>query len=209
MASHPFPRLWTRLAAIGILLITGVHALANIPAPIRPRLNNLNQPPPPPKKVGAAATFVVRRDAVAEHSRIVIPKKFLPANDTDFRLYQPLNPAKASADPFGSSQRKAVNAGLLLATVISGGGLTVVFVRRRKMRAATGASVITLLLTIALGTTMAAQPPSQPLPDVPLPNAARQAIEVAGADSQVTVEIVERGSEIVLILGKDVPKPGG
>ncbi len=207
MAFHRFCRLWTRLAVIGILLIMGGLASANpMPSPPDSYRRRPEPPPQPPavvKHVGQPASFVVRRDAAQEQSRIVIPRKFLPQG-----VVAP------NEDPFGDnstpnsslvgSRHKAVDAGLLLTTVIAGGGLTVVFVRRRKVGTAVGILVGTLLLTAALGTAMAVEPPA---PAADGGNLLDQA-KIAKVSAQATVEIVETGDEITLILGKDAPQPG-
>jgi hypothetical protein len=58
------------------------------------------------------------------------------------------------------TRQKATYAGLLLATLISGGGLMVVFVLRGKGRAAIGVAAIVVVLTIVLATAVAKAPAS-------------------------------------------------
>ena len=197
MAFHRFWRLSVRPAVMGILLALVTSALANgVPRPRPPREE---APPQPAKHIGQPASFVVRRDAAQEQSRIVIPRKFLPqgavAPNED-----PFGDASTPNSSFVGSRRKAVDAGLLLTTVIAGGGLTVVFVRRRKVGAAAGILVGTLLSTAAPGTAMAVEPPAP----VDGSNLLDQA-KIARVSPQATVEIVETGDEITLILGKDAP----
>ncbi len=199
MAFQRFFRPWTGLIVFGMFAVFEGNALANMaPPPRPPNFQSLVEQDGPP------AAFVLRRDDDEKHSRIIIPRKFLPTGNIVPRIYLPSHNYTTPDDSMDRPQHKAVNAGLLLSTVISGGGLTVVFARRRKVRAAVGVSVITLLLTVALGTVMAAEPPSS----IFLPNPAPIAVEAFGAGSQVSVDLVATGNEIVLILGKDAPQPG-
>jgi hypothetical protein len=151
------------------------------------------EPPanPPVKLEGVTAGFVLRRDGTQERSRILVPKKYLPASEAPT--------VDLSQD--GPQQRTA-NAGLLLATVISGGGLTVVLLRRRKVGAAIGVLVAMLALTGALGAAMAKVPPPNP-PALPRP-----VVEAQVAVPQVMIEVVETGDDIVLILGRNAPRFG-
>ncbi len=168
-----------------VLAINSGPAWANAPAPMRPE-RELSQPPP--RQAGESARFVIRRDANEEHSRIVVPRKLLPAQPAAGRL------------SLSSPQGKAVNVGLMLAVMLGGGGLSVAFARRRKVSAAAGVMVVTLLLVVACCTAMTSAAPRR-LNEANLPNAA-----AVPAGAQVAVEIVETGSEIVLILGKDAPQ---
>ena len=68
------------------------------------------------------------------------------------------------------------------------------------MSAAAGVMLVTPLLVVACCTAMTNAPPRR-LNEANLPNAA-----AVPAGGEVAVEIVETGSEIVLILGKDAPQ---
>ena len=205
MTFHRFWRLSTRLVLIGLLLATEGLALANpLPAPLPIRPGREVQPPLPIiKQVGQAAAFVIRRDAAQEQSRIVIPRKFLPSGKAAPQGEDPFGKASTPDDFLAGSRERAVNAGLLLATVIAGGGLTVVFARRRKAGPAIGMLVGTLLLAAALGTALAGEPLAAPVDGGNLLDKA----QISAASPQATVEIVETGDEITLILGKDAPQP--
>lgn len=171
---------------IGVLLgIDSGSTWANAPAPMRPERE---LPQPPARQIGGMARFVIRRDANEEHSRCVVPRKFLPT------------PPVASSLSLSSPQGKAVNVGLMLAVILGGGGLTVILARRHKVSAAAGVMVVTVVLIVTCCTALvnAARPRQN---EANLPNAA-----VVPTGAQVDVEIVETGSEIVLILGKDAPE---
>ena len=128
----------------------------------------------------------------------MIPRKYLNSRKYLTSLLAPA--ADESDDAQASLRRKATDSGLLLATVIAGGGLTVAFVRRRKMATALGVAGISLALAVALGTAMAS-PPSVKSPNAPPPDHTAKSV-----NPQLTVEIVEVGNEIVLTLGRDAPK---
>jgi hypothetical protein len=201
MVFHRLWRLCTRLAVIGILLAMAGNVLANgVPS----RRTTGKQPQPPANQPGQPAAFVLRRDVAQEQSRIIIPRKFLPSRFIARAANQPLSDAAPPNSSWDGARQKAVNAGLLLATVMAGGGMTVVFVRRRKAGPAIGMLVCTLLLTAALGTAMAIEPSAA---TVDGGNLLDNAQVVAAVSSQVAVEVVETGDEIILILGKDAPQP--
>jgi hypothetical protein len=208
----------------------GGDALANGIIPPRPTItpSPLDQTfgSQQPVTDGPPAAFVLRRDAAEKHSRIIIPQKYLPSGNTVPRRFLPSGGATPNIS-LDAPRQKAVDAGLLLATVMAGGGLTVVFVRRRNVKTAVGISVVTVLLTVTLGTAMAAVPNPLVAPNPPpigvgaagqLPftqpveslnlNPPRIAVEATGAGSQISVDIVATGDEIILILGKDAPQPG-
>ena len=185
MTFHPSAKAWARLAVVGLVLhATGERVWANAPAPPPVRPDGIEKPTiPTVRPNGPAADFVVRRDGAEQHSRIVIPRRFLPAR-----------PNRVGERSVSGAEQRATSAGLSLATVITGGGLAVVFVRRRQVGAAAAVLVVMLGLTVALGTAAATSPPS------PLNN--------GGPSPQVTVEIVESGNAIQLLLGKDAPPLG-
>jgi hypothetical protein len=182
MAWHSFSRHGLWLAGIAVLLSFGAdRTLANAPAPYDPE---------PRGATGPAAPFVVRYHASKQDSTIVIPQKFLPQVGR-----YPKVPKVSSTPP----QQKAINAGTLLATVISGGGLAVVFIRRRKIGATAAIATGMTLLAVAIGTTMATPPPSPRVTQGPVNSAENPA-------PKVTIKITESGDEIVLIVGENAPR---
>jgi hypothetical protein len=173
---------------VGVVLgIDSGRGWANAPAPMRPERE---LPQARAVQVGESARFVIRRDANEEHSRIIVPRKLLPAQPAASRL------------SLSGPQGKAVNVGLMLAVMLGGGGLTVVFARRRRVGAAAGVMVVTLALVVACCTAMASAAWLLPQ-EANLPNAA-----TVPPGAQVAVEIVESGSTVFLILGKDAPQVG-
>lgn len=191
MVFHRSCACLAQLVLIGILLgIAGERAIANAPAPMRPP-PDLNPAPKSATLLGGPAAFVVRRDAAQEQSRIIIPRRFLPASSA---------PARLDGHSQDNPRQKTTTAGLLLSTVISGGGLAAVLARRRKMKAAVVVLAAMLLSTVALGAAMAKSPPPRPA-GPPAPT-----LETKIAGPQVAIEVVETGSAITLVLGKDAPQ---
>jgi hypothetical protein len=135
-------------------------------------------------------------------SRIIIPRQFLPVGNNPW--------STNDARPTSMRQEDATRGGLLLATVITGGGLLVAFVRQRKTRAAVATLVGMFAVAIVVSTAMAGLIlPSPVQPDL----SAGQLVKL-GADNlsvtspllpQAAVEIVETGDAITIVLGKNSP----
>jgi len=136
-----------------------------------------------------AAPLAVRRAANQQHSRIIIPRKYLPV----------VAPAEAAApDASATLRRRSIHAGILLSTVIAGGFLAVVFVRRRRVGwAMAGATVLAAVLVVLAGTAVA---------DLAVPGRTPARIRpprpVRPPTPQIVVETTDSGDEIVLIVGK-------
>ena len=196
--------LW--LAGIGILLaVSAEYACGNAVLRFTPDSSGPLFNPraaQDPTKIARPAPFVVRRDNEAMLSRIIIPRQFLPVGNNPWNTND--------ARPTSMRQQNATRGGLLLATVITGGGLLVAFVRRRKTRAAAASLVGMFAASIVVSTAMAGLIlPSPVQPDL----SAGQLVKV-GADNltvtspllpQATVEIVETGDAITIVLGKNSP----
>jgi hypothetical protein len=149
-----------------------------------------------PERVSGEVPFVIRRTPGSASSRLIIPRKFLPA----------LAEATGNAVPAEGTtglklRRRTTVAGVLLSCVIAGGFLAVIFIRRRKVgrAAATGVAVLTVALLAGpaladlLPNPFRRPRPPRPVvtPDVQVP--------------KVTVTVVESGDEVVLILGRVTP----
>jgi hypothetical protein len=154
---------------------------------------------------GPAAEFVVRRDNAVIDSRIIIPRALLPAGKNSGDT--------PDARPTGMRQQNAILAGLLLAIVIAGGGLIVTFARRRKPRAAAATLVVVFTITTVVSTAMG-EPilPSpfqsgQPLLQIRKTGTANIVLKDPNAP-KATMEIVETGDSIIVILGRNAPQFG-
>lgn len=137
---------FVRCVCLGIVailfLLSAGQVWANMAAPfIRPGAPT----PVQGGKQGEKANLIVRR-VNAEVGRIIIPKKYLPAGFAT---------PKVSLE---SPRQSAIHSGMLLATVLSCGGVAVALVRRRKTGAAIAVCVVMLGLVAAIGTVMAATP---------------------------------------------------
>jgi hypothetical protein len=146
--------------------------------------------------ISAPAPFVIRHDAQQATSRIIIPRNLLPATPV-----RAAAPAVTENDSAGRDYR-AVGMGLMLASVIAGGGLAVAFARRRKAGAATLLSIGLLVSLLLVGTALAdiippgGRPYRRPVPPAPIKGPA------------IVVETVDSGDQVILILGKDAtPSP--
>jgi hypothetical protein len=137
-------------------------------------------------KAGQDAPIVVRRESLRKDSIIIIPRRCLPP-ESNFDTTP-----KPSAD---NAQQKAVSAGMILATVISGGGLTLVFVRKRRV----GRGIATLLATVALSLTVSSTRGNAPTLSRIAANSTRP---------HATVEITDVGNDILVILGRDAVQVG-
>jgi hypothetical protein len=142
---------------------------------------------PPPRPRPSTAPLVIERDATQESNRLIIPRKFLSAAGA----------VKASLEeePSAGLEQRTMHAGLVLSTVLVGGGLAVVLVRRRKTGGAALMSIVFLAAGLVVGTAIAdIAVPGKPRPPRPRPS------------SQVIVETTNSGDEIVLVLGKNAPR---
>lgn len=165
------------------------------PAPQRvsPASVEVNRAPAirvPAGAAGVRANFQVRRAPDQEVSRLIIPRKYLPAVPAS----EPAQPAAANL------RQRSMYAGIMLSAVIAAGGLGVVLVRRRRFGWAAATCVAIVALAAFAGTAMAdlavpGRPPSRPAPNPPR--------VVAPPAAQVTVEITDAGDDVVLILGKN------
>jgi hypothetical protein len=109
-------------------------------------------------------------------------------------MLEPGKPIIIGPDP---SRQRLIRTGFLLGGLIAGGGVSLVFIRRRKPGAAVTASLCVLILTLAAGAAVAG--PVLVVDDPP-------AKDVQAAVSLVNVVCIDQGNEIVLILGKEAPK---
>jgi hypothetical protein len=143
---------------------------------------------PPPRPQPGTAPLVIKRDATQESNRLVIPKKFLPGAGA----------VKAALEeqPSAALEQRTIHAGVVLSTLIAGGGLAVVFVRRRKTGKAAMTSIVFLAASLLVGTAIA---------DIAVPGKPR-APRPGRPSTQVVVETTDAGDEIVLVLGKNAPK---
>ncbi len=132
--------------------------------------------------VGPRAPLVVRRDTRSQVVRVIIPRKFLPAD------YQ--SKALVRQEP-ASPQQKAINAGLLLSAVMVCGGVAAALFRRRKAGAAAATAVVGLLLVVAVGAVWA-EPPPYPVPQPAIS-------ESLSPQRQIVVEVTDDGEAIMLV----------
>jgi hypothetical protein len=135
-----------------------------------------------PPKTGAP--LAIGRDASQETSRLIIPRKLLPA----------------AAAPAADVGYRSVGAGIMLTAVIVGGGLAVAFTRRRKAGAAKLLSIALVMSLVLIGTALA---------DIPLPSgrsSGNRPPRTQATRPGVVVEITDSGDQVTLILGKDAPK---
>jgi hypothetical protein len=194
MVRYCLARCATRIAVLGLLLSFLVSSVcANAPAPVNPVLPEPLKPPVP--VVGDEAPWVVRRDVARAHSRIIVPRKFLPVLEKA--------PALKSADR--GPGRKAMEFGALLAVVVTGGGLMTFFVRRGKVKATVVSAATMLALTVMLGIALAAEPVTPALsPPRQAADANAPAAPVAESP-QIEVEVTGTGDSITLVLGSNAP----
>jgi hypothetical protein len=162
--------------------------------------------PSPPKGTktapAAAAPFVVQRDTSQENSRIIIPRTLLSGGQTALAAPAATAPTGVEEDASADARLRSVNAGIMLSAVIVGGGLAVVFVRRRKARIGTLLSIGLVVSFVLIGTALAdiALPGGRPNPNRTLPR------PQPAAAPAVVVETTDLGNQVTLILGKNAPK---
>lgn len=179
-----------------LLALTVAPAAADVAIPPRPK-PNVNEN-------GSPAPFVVRRDPSEATSRILIPRKLLPAA----RALLPTTNSHAAVAPgeedaeSANFARRTANAGCMLAFAFAGGGLAIAFVRRHKGGMGKILAIGLAVSMLLLGTALADVPSPfgggrRPRPGPPIP--------APSATSTIKVEIVDSGDAIVLILGRSAP----
>jgi hypothetical protein len=200
------------LLAMALLAWVARPAAADIAVPDKHPAPTPHPVTPIPKstagETGPAAPFVVRRDATQDNSRIIIPRKLLPAGNAV--PVTPAAPAAASStgteeDGSAANEHRTINMGIMLAVVITSGGLAVAFVRRRKTQVGALLLIGLVASSLLIGTAMADIPspfgggrPVRPRPAPPAPPTAK-------VETTIVVETVDSGDQIVLILGKNSP----
>lgn len=156
-----------------------------------------NVPEKPTKRVSTAEVpFTITADRRAKTNRLVIPKKFLD------------NTRAVSSSPFGKIQ--TVIAGTAIALAVAGGAF--LLLRRRQRGTQVAVSGLLIGLTGLVVSQLATADIAPPISDVP-----RAWKQVAAGQQNVTIEIVEKGDSVQLILGTyyrspsrdrfDQPKP--
>jgi hypothetical protein len=204
-------KYWTcgvvSMAIAWLLALAAGPATADIPPRLGRDIPAKAPPLPVASETGPAVPFVVHRDETEAVSRIIIPRKLLPAA----KALVPAPNSRAAVEPgeedkeSASLVRRSVYTGCMLALVFASGGLAIAFVRRRKAGVGKVLAIGLAVSMLLLGTALADIPSPfgggrRPRPPRPEPT-----IPASSAAPTIKVETVDSGDQIILILGRNAP----